>query len=222
MKSSAETRFITGYFLAGLALAACALVFFAWLADEVLEGDTLRFDDAARMWVHHFASPTITTVMRIFTTIGSPPFLAAFGAGIVIGMWYIGWLRGAYLFVITIAGAGVLDFTLKLAFHRPRPHPFFNTPVPHSYSFPSGHALFSVCVWGFLAAIVARRTPSLVERLALWMLAGVLITLIGFSRIYLGVHYPSACYCRLRCRFRVGHCRHFRRPLPAAPRPQAR
>lgn len=79
----------------------------------------------------------------------------------------------------------------KLSFQRPRPVPFFDTPLPSSYSFPSGHALFSFCFYGMLAAIITARLHSRSARTVIWLLAGVLVALIGLSRIYLGVHYPS-------------------------------
>jgi undecaprenyl-diphosphatase len=89
-----------------------------------------------------------------------------------------------------MAGALVLDISLKHAFHRQRPTPFFG-PLPHTYSFPSGHAMFSVCFYGVLAGLVADRTNSRVIKICIWLLAVVLIAAIGLSRIYLGVHYPT-------------------------------
>jgi undecaprenyl-diphosphatase len=90
-----------------------------------------------------------------------------------------------------MAGALVLDGTLKLLFHRARPEPFFGMVAPTSYSFPSGHALYSVRFYGTLAVITGTRLRSLTVRLIGWVVAVSLILLIGISRIYLGVHYPS-------------------------------
>jgi len=84
----------------------------------------------------------------------------------------------------------LLDLSLKHAFHRTRPTAFFGA-LPHSYSFPSGHALFSFCFYGVLAGLSAGRTRSQPARILIWTLAAVLVTAIGLSRIYLGVHYPS-------------------------------
>jgi undecaprenyl-diphosphatase len=69
--------------------------------------------------------------------------------------------------------------------------PFFGTEAPHSYSFPSGHALFSICFFGVVAALVAARLPSIAARAAVWTVAVAIAFLIGLSRVYLGVHYPS-------------------------------
>jgi len=80
--------------------------------------------------------------------------------------------------------------SLKYAFHRHRPTPFF-VSVPHTYSFPSGHSLFSFCFYGVLAGLLTRRLKSTVARVLIWICAALLISAIGLSRIYLGVHYPS-------------------------------
>ena len=100
------------------------------------------------------------------------------------------WRRAAVWLIITMAGALVLDVGLKYGFHRPRPAPFYG-PLPHSYSFPSGHAVFSFCFYAVLAGLVNDRVRSLALRIVIWIVAALLILAIGFSRIYLGVHYAS-------------------------------
>src|SRR5260370_36869525 len=89
-----------------------------------------------------------------------------------------------------MGGALVLDLALKYAFHRPRPVPFFGA-APHSWSFPSGHSLFSFCIYGVLAGLFIARVKSWPLKIAIWCAAAALIGMIGLSRIYLGVHYPS-------------------------------
>jgi undecaprenyl-diphosphatase len=113
------------------------------------------------------------------------------GICIVLFFIWLKWRHAALLFTITMAGALVLNGTLKLLFHRARPEPFFGIVAPTSYSFPSGHALYSLCFYGTLAAITGARLRSLAVRLAIRVAAISLILLIGTSRIYLGVHYPS-------------------------------
>jgi undecaprenyl-diphosphatase len=76
-----------------------------------------------------------------------------------------------------MTGGFVLDGVLKLVFHRARPPSHFGTPEPASHSFPSGHALFSACLWAR-----SRFSPG-----SAVLLAG----LIGHSRLHLGMHYPS-------------------------------
>ena len=88
-------------------------------------------------------------------------------------------------------GAGVLDTALKLAFRRARPTPFFDYPLPPSYSFPSGHALFAFCFFTAAGALLAPRLKPLALKLLVGVVAVGAVLAIGFSRIYLGVHYPS-------------------------------
>jgi undecaprenyl-diphosphatase len=103
-----------------------------------------------------------------------------------------GWRRGALLVVVMIAGAWLLDVGLKLSFGRARPEPFYDYyPAPSSYSFPSGHALFAVCFFGGLAVLLTHRLNNRAVQVAVWLLAAVIILLIGSSRVYLGVHYPT-------------------------------
>ncbi len=103
-----------------------------------------------------------------------------------------GWRRGAGLVLVTLAGAGVLDVGLKELFARTRPQAFFDYyPAPGSFSFPSGHALFAVCFFGGIAVLLTHRLRGPLARILAWAIALVLIILIGASRVYLGVHYPT-------------------------------
>ncbi|HZU42418.1 MAG TPA: phosphatase PAP2 family protein [Terriglobales bacterium] len=174
-----------------LVAAMLSLLLFAWLAEEVLETDTARFDNFVRAAVHGWASPGLTSFMQAMTWIGSVKFLVAFVAVCVAVFLYARWRRAAFLLLIAVAGAIPLDAVLKVAFHRARPVPFFETQLPASYSFPSGHALFAFCIFGVLAAVTAARTSRIWLRVVIWAFAGAMVFLIGLSRIYLGVHYPS-------------------------------
>jgi len=181
--------FITAVLLSSLGAAIGALVLFTWMAEEMLEGSTARFDMTVRMWVHGFGSPGMTSVMRFITDLGSVGLAVALV--ISVGSFLAkGWKRGAGWLLISVAGAGMLSLALKYGFHRPRPVPFFGV-APHSYSFPSGHSLFSFCFYGVLAGLIAARVKALWLRVLVWSLAAVLVLAIGVSRIYLGVHYPS-------------------------------
>jgi undecaprenyl-diphosphatase len=188
--TAAEERAIGYGLVASLALSVLALVFFAWLAGEVLEGDSRAFDDAVRTAVHSHVSPGLTTFMRGVTHLGDPLVVVGLCAVGFAAFWYKGWKRGAAWIAVTMAGAVLLDVTLKLAFERERPVPFFGM-APKSYSFPSGHALGAFCFYATLAGLVAHRTRRHLVRVLAGVAAGVLIAVIGFSRIYLGVHYPT-------------------------------
>ena len=175
----------------GWIVLAIALLLFGWLADEILRGEKPRFDTVVRDTVHQWASPQLTYCIRGITLLGSSVFLI--GMSIVLG-WRlagVGRRKAAVLLLLAVVGAQVLDETLKLVFHRHRPAAFFGYRDPASYSFPSGHAFSSSCFYGVLAAIVGARMDSRRQRILVWATVAFLVLLIGFSRVYLGVHYPS-------------------------------
>ncbi|MBA2626733.1 MAG: phosphatase PAP2 family protein [Gemmatimonadales bacterium] len=177
--------------LVGLAAAVIVLVLLTWLAREMLEGETIAFDTAVRNAVHGAASSGLTRFMRSVTLFGGPRGLAPAGLVLVIVFWRLGWRRAAVLLPVTMIGAGLVDAGLKLQFGRARPAPFFDYPLPTSYSFPSGHALLSFSFFAVLAALLSPRVKSPAVRLAIWIAAVIGILLVSVSRVYLGVHYPS-------------------------------
>lgn len=176
---------------ASLALAAGVLVFLSWLAEEVMEGDTRLFDEAVRTAINRHSGPRLTDAMLVVTYFGSTVVVSSLCVCAVVGLYLMKRRRAALLLLVTMVGAAVLNATLKLSFHRARPGPFFDIVAPTSYSFPSGHALFSFCLFGTLAAVVSRRVRGARARVVVWVSAAITVTLVGLSRIYLGVHYPS-------------------------------
>jgi undecaprenyl-diphosphatase len=189
---SAKFQVLIGSILGlGLASAVGALFFFGWLADEVFEGDAKTFDETVRLFIHGFANELLTALMRFITMLGSTLFLSILCVSIFIIFIVKNWKRAAVLLMTTMAGAVILNFALKVSFGRIRPVPFFDTPLPDSYSFPSGHSLYAACFYGVLAWLVTARIQNKSLRILIWSLAVLLALLIGLSRIYLGVHYPS-------------------------------
>lgn len=176
---------------AALIFAVGGLFFFGWLAEEMLEGETRGFDEAVRSFVHRFAAPALTSLMQSASFLGSTIFLTISGSGVFVLFWLLKRRQAATLFAVTMFGSSILLFTLKTVFHRTRPEPFFDGLLPASYSFPSGHSLLSLCFYGALAAIITARIERRWLTAIIWISAVFLIALIGLSRIYLGVHYPS-------------------------------
>ena len=185
------TKITAGIFLLGaLLIAAAALVVFGWLAEEVVEGDTKQFDAAIRAAVHNHATPLLTTIMQTFSFLGSVAWVTCVCLFVVGLCFYFHRRRMAAFLAIAMIGATTLDSVLKLAFHRMRPIAFYGTS-PSSFSFPSGHALGSFCFYGILAAVLADRMRGFKSKVLVWFSASFLVAMIGLSRIYLGVHYPS-------------------------------
>jgi len=172
-----------------LLISIAGLFLFGWIAEEVVKDHTQRFDSAIRGWVHQFSSPAMTTAAKTASWIGEYGVIIALALALVLFLAF-GWRRAALWLAVTQAGALVLNLSLKYAFHRPRPTPFFGS-LPHTYSFPSGHALFSFCFYGVLAGLLVDRIRSRMARTLIWIASSALIAAIGLSRIYLGVHYPT-------------------------------
>ena len=172
-------------------VTALALILFVWLAREVMRGDALRLDTPIRSAVHARSSPPLTAMMRGLSLIGSEVGLVPLGA--ILAWWLVAAKRRRAAVVLAVAalGAEALDQIMKLLFNRPRPEPFFGLAAPITHSFPSGHAMVSCCFFGVLAAILAARERSRARRVAIFAAAAILVALMGFSRVYLGFHYPT-------------------------------
>ncbi|MCU1219282.1 MAG: phosphoesterase, PA-phosphatase related [Candidatus Angelobacter sp.] len=175
--------------LASLGAAVLALFLFTWLGSEVVEGDTQHFDQVIREWVHRYASPGMTHAMTAISLLGYNALIVELAIGLAVFGW-LRWRRAAVWLTVAMTGSLVLDLALKYVYHRTRPTAYFGT-APHSYSFPSGHALCSFCFYGVLAGLLSARIKSLALQIVIWCIAAALVIAIGISRIYLGVHYPS-------------------------------
>jgi membrane-associated phospholipid phosphatase len=178
-----------------LGIALGVLTIGAWafgaLAEEVAEGDTAASDQRVADWLHGRATDPFTDVFRAFTWTGNGGFLAVVVLLAAFLLWRRRFVTDALFVVLAFAGAEVITFGMKQGFRRERP--FFEDPLAtaSSFSFPSGHSLVSLAVYGSIALVVARHARS--RRVAATALgvAAVWILAIGFSRLYLGVHFLS-------------------------------
>jgi undecaprenyl-diphosphatase len=184
--------------LATLLLIGAALFAFFRLASEVSEGGTLAFDRAILVGLRTPADPAVPIgpkwlpeAMTDLTAFGSPTGLLLVCLAVIAYLLLARRLRTALFVFAASAGGIALGSLLKQVYARPRP-----MLVPHlvdvtSSSFPSGHATDSAIVYLTLAALLARSAPERAVRIYLVGGAILLILLIGCSRVYLGVHYPS-------------------------------
>ena len=184
-------RRVGGKLSRGFIVCLAGVIAFGLLADEMGEGDTAIFDAFVRDGVNSFAVPVLTKFAIFLSFVGDWPFLTILGVAIFVSLLYIKWKREAVIFLITNVGELTLNLSLKLIYQRERPEALFEYAVPNSYSFPSGHARGSFCFFGILAGIAAANVETHRSSYAIYLTAALLILLIGLSRIYLGVHYPS-------------------------------
>ena len=175
-----------------LTIALAASIFVVWafveLVDVVVEGDSRRFDRAGLLWIHSNSPGWIDGPMRFVTALGQ--LLGRRPLLVVAVASTRGWRLSAILLAVSTAGSIVLTTVLKGVFGRARPELFDSGYEASFYSFPSGHATVAVGFYGMLTVILAYRLKGL----ARWAVAvsGVLVVLlIGLSRLYLGVHYPT-------------------------------
>src|SRR5215204_4117036 len=176
----------------GLLAAAGGLWLFGGLAEDLLTGDPIvRFDRVLDAYLHSLASPPLTTFFLVVTAFGSIETIVLLG--VVVAAFFAWGRRWLFLgsWLAAVAGSAVLNHLLKGLFERPRP--YFEHPllIETSYSFPSGHAMESFVVYGMLSYFAVLALRSWEARVGVVCGAGLLVVLIGLSRMYLGVHYFS-------------------------------
>jgi membrane-associated phospholipid phosphatase len=166
-----------------------ALAAFGHIVEDYLTGDPLvRWDVEFSRWLHEHSNQTLVSAFKVFTLLGSVPFLALLVLVVTLLLLRHGLVNEAALVVIGAVGIEVLFSVLKLLFHRPRPE----LAYVHldTYSFPSGHAAGSAGIYAILFYLAARYF-SKGGRLLLAFTFVLLVGLIAFSRLYLEVHYLS-------------------------------
>lgn len=181
---------VTFELVGGFLISLGTLWAFAELSGEVFEGETRRLDTGVLLWIHSTFPAWFGWPMRLVTALGYPwvvtPLLL-----LAVYVFYRKNLKlSAVLLLVSVPGAAILGTSLKSLYGRARPELFESGYAAPSYSFPSGHAVTAISFYGVLALLAARR----LEGWRRWVVAvagAALILLVGFSRLYLGVHYPS-------------------------------
>jgi len=174
-----------------LLAAALATLAFLLLARWVLAGESMPFDLGIRDAVHWWAPPFSTSAFFAITMLGSQWVMLPVGAVLFWRLEIIGRRRQAILLAVGVLGGELFSNLLKLAFHRPRPGVFFGLSSAETYSFPSGHAFVATVFYVLLADVLSTFARSPRQRMGIGATTVVTVLLIGFSRVYLGYHYPS-------------------------------
>jgi undecaprenyl-diphosphatase len=189
---SAAKGLLGAHLAAGILVFATMTLILAEISEDVLSHEPLTVVDAQlSIWLHAHGSPWVTSAMRVATSFGSTLMVTCIAVALAL---YLLWRRHLYwlaALVLSVPGGALLNRLLKYACHRARPH--FDNPILTltGYSFPSGHTMMASVLYGVVAAYLCAHTPDWRWRLLIIVSAGVLITLVGFSRIYLGAHYLS-------------------------------
>ena len=171
---------------------------FVELADEMLEGDTHEFDEKLIMVMRNPRDPSdpigpkwLEEFGRDVTALGGVGILGMLTVS-VAGFLILQGKRQAAVFVIAaVAGGLIISSLLKTGFDRPRPDLVPHGAYTYTASFPSGHSTMSAVTFLTLGALLARVQRRRRVKAYLIILALILTTLVGVSRVYLGVHWPT-------------------------------
>jgi undecaprenyl-diphosphatase len=186
-----------GWLVVGFSV--CLLLWgFLALASEVMEGDTKALDTRILVSLRNADDPSrpigpawVESALLDLTAIGGPTVLALVVFAVIGFLALQTRYHTALVVLITAASGEVANIAIKNAFMRPRP-----TVVPHlreafSTSFPSGHAMESAIIYLTLGAMLMRLAERRITKLYCMGMAIVVTFLVGMSRVYLGVHYPT-------------------------------
>jgi len=177
---------------------AVLLFAFGFIAQEVAKGKTSAFDRQLILALRNTTDSSVPIgpawlpeAARDVTSLGSIIVLVIVTLTVSIYLFLAGKYAAGWLMLVAVFGGVALNELLKLAFARPRPNLIYQATRVFTSSFPSGHAELSAITYLTIAVLLARSQSSFNIRLYYIIVAALLTTLIGASRIYLGVHYPT-------------------------------
>jgi undecaprenyl-diphosphatase len=202
MKRSAWLRFLRNRLTPGsylglqLTCGALAVIAARWafgsIADEVLEeSEFVTTDHNISRWLNGLSTSWLTNIMLAVSDMHSA---AGISVLMVLAILALAWKRywsWAMILLITVPSGGLLNVLMKSAFQRARPQ--FDPPLLMlaDYSFPSGHTCASTLFYGVLASLLVPRMASWRMRSVVVAAALGMVTLVAFSRLYLGAHFLS-------------------------------
>jgi membrane-associated phospholipid phosphatase len=175
----------------GIAGVGALLKLFLSIAEDIPEqGALVRFDDAAAGWLQRHGTEGGEAIFNAVSWLGASVLALVLLAVVVVMVRRRDWV--AALAIASAGGGGaLLNYALKMVFHRGRPEYAAEFITHATWSFPSGHAMESLAGYGFLAFVALQHVHSPVRRRAIVASVVMLVAIIGYSRVYLGVHYVS-------------------------------
>jgi membrane-associated phospholipid phosphatase len=186
--------YLTLHVIIGLSVCVLTCWLFAVLLDSVAEKDVLVHRDLALAnWFHINGTPLGDRFFVIVSLCGSPVAMMILFVAVVAFLWKRNQPTLLTAWILSYVGGTVLDFAMKEIIRRPRPEFAVLFLHGNSWSFPSGHSMGSLIGFSMLAYTIIRVRPvtSAVGQTAIWTGALVAIALVGYSRLYLAVHFLS-------------------------------
>ncbi len=176
----------------GILLLVGASWLFGGIAEDVVTGDPLTvFDRSVAAWFHERRTSALTTTMQLVTGLASTLWVTGITLVAALILWWKRCWHRLLALVLVVPGGMAVAFLLKIAFHRQRPDFADSFLVFDGYSFPSGHTMAATLLYGLLAAYAVISLKAWRWRVGAILGALVMVLLVGFSRVYLGAHYPS-------------------------------
>ena len=192
--TNSAPKVILWHVVAGLLVSIVFTVVFVKIFDFVKDTgkDVTPFDRNLLYFMRAHRSHAATVTATFLARMGSPPVIVGMAA--LAALLGLAWkkVRGAaWTLPIAVVGAGVIIQGVKLLVHRPRPS--FFTPILHEsgFSFPSGHSLIAMVVYGLLGYFALHLVKNHAARLLVRIVTVLVVFSIGVSRVYVGVHYPT-------------------------------
>ncbi|HTF89610.1 MAG TPA: phosphatase PAP2 family protein [Planctomycetota bacterium] len=181
-----------------VAVVGCGLLVFLRLALYVGRGEVDELDRRILLGLRNATDPSLTygppwvgEVVRDFTALGGFAAITFLTLAVAGGLALNGKGRTALTALSAVIGGFAINYALKELFHRARPDLVPHGSYVSSSSFPSGHSLLSAVTYLTLGAVLARVQPTKALKIYVFALAAILTGLVGMSRVYLGVHWPS-------------------------------
>lgn len=173
----------------GLVWNIIALGSFAYLTKHVLTKEFINYDYLISVFIYSFRTSHLTSLMKLFTTLGGTPVVFVLSVLIIL-LLIKKHKKEAFLFALSLILGCVLNYLFKIIFHQPRPEiaPLIKLK---DYTYPSGHAMNNLVFYCLLAFYTFHFTENKKLSVLAGIIAFFMVAVIGFSRIYLGVHYPS-------------------------------
>ena len=168
----------------------CILSLFLFTIECIIaSGKIVMVDVRMENFLFNFREPWLVKIFFWITLLGDWRVITT--STFIASCIFIIWKKKSYIapFFITLAGSELFVFLGKLAFRRPRPQG--SVYLEHSFSFPSGHAAIAVAFYGFLTYVLFRSATLWRSKINIMFFGLIIIFAIGFSRLYLGVHFLS-------------------------------
>lgn len=175
----------------GFIICLLLLTIFLNFADKLRQASGgIYFDEIIISSINKMVKPGMKSVMVFISFLGSAKFYIPICLLILIYFIKNKYYINIFVLINGVLGSALLNFLLKMYFTRTRPEEYFQI-IETGFSFPSGHSMVAISSYFTLTYLLFRKKAWDAKKVFIWLLTGILVLLIGFSRIYLGVHWPT-------------------------------